>query len=59
MPLILLSSAGLGLWSLFGGSPANPTLQTAQENKGINLTTAFGYLVVGGLVFYFGKKIIK
>lgn len=58
MPFLLpiLGAIGLGGWLV--SSPPTP-VQSPQDVKNINLTTAFGYLVVGGLVFYFGKKIIK
>lgn len=57
MPLIL-GLLGLGA---IAGYKANDALTPPQavNGNGINLTTIAGYAIAGGLIYYFGKKIIK
>lgn len=65
MPLLFLIPLALGVGA-YGGWKTNDiidsppaSLPNGNSNGGFNLTTAFGYVVLGGLVYYFGKKIIK
>lgn len=39
--------------------PATPNQVPSGVATPINTTTVVGYLIVGGLVFYFGRKLIK
>lgn len=61
MPVLLLPIAALLGFSVATKSDLNTALTTAQESKkeGINLTTVAGYAILGGLAFYFGKKLVK
>jgi hypothetical protein len=61
MPLLfVLPAVAAALGYAYGGrNEANEILQTAQESKSLNLTTVAGYAIAAGVVYYFGKKIIK
>lgn len=66
MPLFLLLPAGALIAGLWGGYKVTDaiesppaSLQNGNSLGSFNLTTAFGYVVLGGIVYYFGKKIIK
>jgi len=45
----------------FFGSPEPKTPNQVPSGVAtpINTTTVIGYLIVGGLVFYFGKRLLK
>lgn len=65
MPIFLGVLAALGIGA-FGGAIANKPDSVATNpptgngaSGGFNLTTVAGYAIAGGLVYYFGKKIIK
>lgn len=61
MPAFLLPVlAALGVGYFTGTKNEPPQIATpANQNSGLNLTTVAGYVILGGLVYYFGKKIIK
>lgn len=62
-----LKSTLAGLTGLVSGWQAHAAIETPPaalpdgntKDSGLNLTTIAGYAILGGLVFYFGKKIIK
>ena len=53
-----LAVAAAGAWGYVFGTK-DEVQQSTYENSGLNLTTIAGYAIVGGLVFYFGKKLLK
>lgn len=60
MPLLALLP--ISAFAAYLGYKTNDALTTPQEtinNGGINLTKIAGYAIAGGLIYYFGKKIIK
>lgn len=65
MPWLLLTGVAAALgFGAFGGSLAQTSVATNPPAGnppagGLNLTTIAGYAIAGGLVYYFGKKIIK
>lgn len=62
IPIVVAVATGLGFGGWLGSS-TNAAITTPEEtqntNGGLNLTKLAGYAIVGGLVYYFGKKIIK
>ncbi|MDX1939664.1 MAG: hypothetical protein SFU99_03885 [Saprospiraceae bacterium] len=62
LPLILGGTALAG-WAFAGGQATNAVLTTPQQASAnansLDLTKLAGYAIAGGLLFYFGKKIIK
>ena len=68
LPLIPIAAASIGAWWLANRdditnpqqTPSQQYPNTSPANAGasINLTTIAGYLVLGGLVYYFGRRLI-
>lgn len=64
MPFILTALAALGLGA-YAGSTTTTALShpdavpSGNTGAGLDLTKLAGYAIAGGLIYYFGKKIIK
>jgi hypothetical protein len=62
LALSVLSALGIGGWL---GSSSNAAIEhpsnipASGNGAGLDLAKLAGYAIAGGLVFYFGKKIIK
>lgn len=61
----IVSKLALGAITFLSGYTAHSVVESPPQSlptaspAGINLTAIAGYAILGGLVFYFGKKIIK
>lgn len=60
MPLLLPLLAALGVGAYAGATTQGAVTTPARDDSGgVNITKIFGYVVIGGLIYYFGKRVIK